>query len=220
MRRGWKLSGVLVGLAVLAMACREPTPTLLTPTPTMPASEFPINKAGAIEIAQEAGLELGVRPWRTNYSSHPAEGNVWSVENTLHESSGGADGRLVRIDANTGDVIEFSNWAIAVEEEGVLLIKDTREYQSLVDKYGSGDVSVEAVNLHDESETEFLRKINDGFFMESGCIIVLKAGKGEGHVYQLDEEFNIVFRITLSEFEQGARNVDARTMEHFYSSLS
>ncbi len=144
---------------------------------------------------------------------------MWSVENTLHESSGGADGTLVRIDANTGDVIEFSFWAVAVEEEGILLIKDTREYQSLVDTYGSGDVSVEAVNLHDRTETDFLRKIDDGFLNEPGCIIVLKAGKGEGYVYQLDEEFNIVFRMTLSEFEQGARNVDAPTMEHFYRSL-
>ena len=123
--------------------------------------ELPIDEASAIEIAREAGLEPGVRPWRTNYSSHPTGGNVWSVENTLHESSGGADGRLVRIDAKAGGVIEFSNWAILVEEEGILLIKDTREYQSLVDKYGSGEVSIEAVNLHDKSETDFLRKIND-----------------------------------------------------------
>ena len=208
MKRAWALPGVLIALTFLALACGGKS-----------VEQFPIDETRAIEIAREAGLEPGVKAWRTNYSSHPTEGNVWSVENTLHESSGGADGRLVRIDANTGGVMEFSNWAIAVEEEGALLIKDTREYQSLVDKYGSSGVSVKAVNLHDKSETDFLIKINDGFLIEPGCIIVLKAGKGEGYVYQLDEEFNIVFRMTLSEFEQGASNVDAGTMKHFYTSL-
>ncbi len=73
--------------------------------------------------------------------------------------------------------------------------------------------------MDDKDEADFLRNISDGFLMEPGCIIVLKAGKGEGYVYQLDEEFRIVSRMTLSDFEEGARNVDSGTMEHFYSSL-
>ena len=139
---------------------------------------------------------------------------------TLRQSSdGGTVGRSVAIDANTGDVIEFNSWTVIPEDEGILLIKSTPEYKSLVDKYGSDHVSVKAVNLDDKDEADFLRNISDGFLMEPGCIIVLKAGKGEGYVYQLDEEFRIVSRMTLSDFEEGARNVDAGTMEHFYSSL-
>ena len=105
------------------------------------------------------------------------------------------------------------------EDEGVLLIKNSPEYKSLVDKYGPDHVSVMAVNLVDLDEADFLRKINDGFLRKPGCIIVLKADQGQGYVYQLDEEIQIVSRMTLSQFEQGARNVDARTMENFYSSL-
>ena len=105
------------------------------------------------------------------------------------------------------------------EDQGVQLIKHTPEYKSLVDKHGPDHVSIQAVNLEDEDEAEFLRKISDGFLVEPGCIIVLKADQGEGYVYQLDEEIQIVSRMTLSQFEQGAHNVDARTMEIFYGSL-
>lgn len=105
------------------------------------------------------------------------------------------------------------------EEEGVLLIKRTLDYRTLVDKYGFDQVSVVAVNLHERGETEFLARISDGFLMQPGCIIVLEADNGEGYVYQLDEEFKIVFWLTLSEFEEGARNVDALKMVQFYSSL-
>ena len=105
------------------------------------------------------------------------------------------------------------------EDEGILGIKRTQEYQALADKYGSDQVSVKAVNLHGEDEAAFLRIISDGFLMEPGCIIVLKAGKKDGYVYQLDEEIEVIYRITLAQFQEGARNVDPRTMENFYSSL-
>ena len=55
--------------------------------------------------------------------------------------------------------------------------------------------------------------------MEPGCVIVLKVGIRDGYVYQLDEENEIVYRITLAQFEEGARNVDPRTLENFYSTL-
>ena len=119
----------------------------------------------------------------------------------------------------TVTVGQTSPTVIIEEEEGILLIKDTPEYKSLVEKYSSDHVSVTAVNLHANGETDFLRKLSDGFLMEPGCIIVLKAENGEGYVYQLDEEFNIAFRMALSGFETGARNVDTRTMEKFYDSL-
>ncbi len=106
------------------------------------------------------------------------------------------------------------------EEEGIVLIRTTPEYEALSEKYGSDLVSVEAVNLHQREETTFLSLISSGFREEPGCIIVLRAGESEGYVYQLDEEFNIVFRMTLSEFrDAAAAKVDARTMEDFYSSL-
>ena len=105
------------------------------------------------------------------------------------------------------------------EEEGVLLIKRTLDYRTLVDKYGFDQVSVVAINLHERGETEFLARISDGFLMQPGCIIVLEADSDEGYVYQLDEELNIVFWLTLSKFEEGARNVDALKMVQFYSSL-
>ena len=105
------------------------------------------------------------------------------------------------------------------EDEGVLRIKGTQEYKALADEYGSDQVSVKAVNLDDEEEAAFLRVISNGFLMEPGCIIVLKAGTGDGYVYQLDEEIEIVYRMTLSQFEEGARDIDPRAMENFYSSL-
>ncbi len=80
-------------------------------------------------------------------------------------------------------------------------------------------MSVKAANLHEEDEAAFLSIISDGFFIEPGCVIVLKVGIRDGYVYQLDEEIEIVYRITLAQFEEGARNVDPRTLENFYGSL-
>ena len=223
------LSGFLVALALLVSACggqidEEPPiiveePPIVTEEPPIVSEEPSIDEARAIEIAAAAGLEPAVKPWRARYYLDPREGYVWSVSGVLRESAGSSEGWSVLIDANTGRVIDSSGWAVIVEEEGVLLIKETREYESLVVKYGSDDVPVRAVNLHDESEVAFLKEINQGFVTEPGCIIVLEAGNAEGYVYQLDEELSIVFRMTLSAFEEGARNVDAPTMERFYSSL-
>ena len=208
------LAEVIAALVLLLSACGGPTHE----EPPIVVEEALIDEATAVAVAAEAGLEPGLTPWEAALYVHATEGWVWSVTNTLRESSGGTDGTIVLIDANTGRVIRVSNWALIVEEEGVLLIKDTQEYQSLVEKYGAGGVSVKAVNLHEPSEAAFLREISLGFLSEPGCIIVLKAGD-EGYVYQLDEEVNIVFRLTLSEFEAGARSVDALTMERFYGSL-
>ena len=217
-------TGMLLVLILVLIACTGASPTSnFEPTPT--PTPTPISEARAIEIAREAGLEPGVEPWTANYFRHAGnQSYVWSVTNTLGQSSdlGGVPGVVVLgvvIDATTGDVIWRNVVMVTPEDEGILLIKRTPEYKSLVNKYGSDNMSVKAVNLDDDDEADYLRKISDGFLMEPGCIILLRAGKGEGYVYRLDEEFHIVFRMTLSEFEQGARNVDARTMEHFYRSL-
>ena len=100
-------------------------------------------------------------------------------------------------------MIESYNWGFLIEDQGVLLIKSTLEYKSLVDKYGPDHVSVKAVNLVDRDEADILSKINNGFLMEPGCTIVLKADKAEGYVYQLDEEVQIVSRLTLSQYRPG-----------------
>ncbi len=109
--------------------------------------------------------------------------------------------------------------SVVIEEQGIVLIQSTPEYAALSEKYGSDLVSVQEVNLHQREETTFLILISNGFREEPGCIIVLRAGESEGYVYQLDKEFNIVFRMTLSEFREAAAKIDARTMEDFYSSL-
>lgn len=118
-----------------------------------------------------------------------------------------------------GSIIFFFATQYIPEEEGIVLIRTTPEYEALSEKYGSDLVSVEAVNLHQREETTFLSQISSGFREEPGCIIVLRAGESEGFVYQLDEEFNIVFKMTLNDFEKGAMNVDGVTMKYFYSSL-
>jgi len=106
-----------------------------------------------------------------------------------------------------------------VEEQGILLIKNTPEYAALVNAYGSGQVSVKAINLHQSNEASFLKKISPGFQEQPGCIIVMEGGNREGYVYQLDEEFSIVHRTSLSEFIEGSKSVDAQTMDNFYASL-
>ncbi len=105
------------------------------------------------------------------------------------------------------------------EEDGIVLIRTTPEYEALSEKYGSDLVSVQAVNLHQREESSFLSLISSSFREEAGCIIVLRAGESEGYVYQLDKEFIIVFRMTSSEFRDAAAKIDAGIMEHFYSSL-
>jgi len=106
-----------------------------------------------------------------------------------------------------------------IEEEGVLLIKDTQEYKTLIDEYGEDFVSVKATNLLEVEDALFLREIDDGFKQNSGCIIVLEYENDQGYIYQLDKELNIVYRMNLLDFTESANKINSQIMEDFYKSL-
>ena len=107
----------------------------------------------------------------------------------------------------------------SVEDEGVLLIKDTQEYKTLIDAYGENIVSVKATNLLDGDDTLFLKEIDDGFKQNPGCIIVLEYENNQGYIYQLDKELNIIYRMDFLEFTESAKKVNSQIMEDFYKSL-
>jgi len=106
-----------------------------------------------------------------------------------------------------------------VEEEGVLLIKDTQEYKTLIDEYGEDFVSVKATNLLEVEDALFLREIDDGFKQNPGCIIVLEYENNQGYIYQLDKELNIVYRMNLLDFTESANKINSQIMEDLYKSL-
>jgi len=79
--------------------------------------DFPIDEAKAIAIAQDAGLEKGIKDWKTSFHWYAGDLKtyIWTVSNTLSESKQGigsyqASGKTVIIDANSGKVIEISGW--------------------------------------------------------------------------------------------------------------
>ena len=79
--------------------------------------EFPVDKAKAIGIARDAGLEEGIKEWETDFHWHDGlKTYVWAVRNTLSASSVGEpyeeSGKVIIIDANSGEVKESSNWTV------------------------------------------------------------------------------------------------------------
>ncbi|KPJ59796.1 MAG: hypothetical protein AMJ46_09915 [Latescibacteria bacterium DG_63] len=75
---------------------------------------FPINKARAFQLARKAGLAEGVRPWEASFhwkagsATDPAFGTyVWSVSNTTYASGRSEGGQVMRIDANSGQVVPW-----------------------------------------------------------------------------------------------------------------
>ena len=106
------------------------------------------------------------------------------------------------------------------EDDGILLIKSTTEYKTLIEEYGEDLVSVTAVNLLNPEDTFFLKDIDDGFAHNPGCIIVMQYENNQGNIYQLDENLDIVFKMDLSEFmEKSSQRVDVHIMNEFYDSL-
>jgi hypothetical protein len=75
--------------------------------------EFPIDEAGAIQIAKDAGLAEGIKKLETSFGWTSKEKTFfWSVRNTTREdipncSKGGSD---ITIDANDGKVLEETSW--------------------------------------------------------------------------------------------------------------
>ena len=104
------------------------------------------------------------------------------------------------------------------EEQGIVRIKALPEYAALVQRDGVDQVRVRAVDLREARSAAFLTKIDPGFRAQPGCIIVLE-GHTHGYVYQLDEAFNIVHRVTLDGFQEGTRHVAPETMAAFYQAL-
>ena len=71
---------------------------------------FSIDSVMAVQIATEAGLEPGIRPWRTQFSWHGRHSVfVWSVSNTLADTPY-FSGRTAAIDAGRGIVLEIGGW--------------------------------------------------------------------------------------------------------------
>lgn len=106
-----------------------------------------------------------------------------------------------------------------IEEEGILKVKATPEYKALLEKYGEEKVTVKAIEKEELTSVKFLKQIDPLFADISGCIIVVEAPNGEGYVYQQDEQFNTIHRITLAQFIEGSKGVDQATMNMFYSEL-
>ncbi len=78
--------------------------------------EFPIDEAAAIEIARDAGLQPGSKPWKADFSwfGRKHKTYAWVVENELGEWFG----ESVLIDANDGVVINMGEWIITVSGHG------------------------------------------------------------------------------------------------------
>lgn len=108
---------------------------------------------------------------------------------------------------------------VVSEEQGILLIKETQEYKTLLEQYGQDTVSVKAVNLLNVEDTLFLQGIDEGFEQKPGCIIVLEYKNNEGYVYQLDEDFNIIYQMNFAEFVESANESDSDMLEEFIKSL-
>jgi len=71
---------------------------------------FGIDSVIAVNLAKQAGLEEGVKPWQANFHWFAGTINryVWGVTNYLTDYSG----KVVIIDSNSGNIIEILNWAV------------------------------------------------------------------------------------------------------------
>jgi hypothetical protein len=74
---------------------------------------FPIiDEEEAIQIARDAGLEDGIREWRTSFHffAGDIDDYVWSVSNTLNENNGSSGGKTLTINSHTGEILKISSW--------------------------------------------------------------------------------------------------------------
>jgi hypothetical protein len=63
-------------------------------------------------IAEVEGLEAGITAWDVSLVYHSRlEAVVWNVSTTLSsDGAGTSDGKLMSLDATTGELLEASNW--------------------------------------------------------------------------------------------------------------
>lgn len=76
--------------------------------------DFPIDETEAITIAKDANFEKGIKKWETSFHwfSGDLKTYVWTVSTTLSSDrkEQSEEGKTMVIDANTGQVLEVSNW--------------------------------------------------------------------------------------------------------------
>lgn len=79
--------------------------------------KFNIDEKSARVIAEQNGLEKGVKDWKCTFIFDPVFGKyVWNINSTLIESEGEfgyrASGQEMIIDSATGDVLAKNDWKI------------------------------------------------------------------------------------------------------------
>jgi hypothetical protein len=79
---------------------------------------FPIDKAMAVRLAQDSGLEQGLRTWEAAFTwrfenpDDPILGTyAWEVSNTTSCTRGGMSGSTLVLDANSGEILDRMGWA-------------------------------------------------------------------------------------------------------------
>ncbi len=76
---------------------------------------FSIDQNQAVQIAKNAGLEVGIADWTASFHWYGGDLKtyVWAVQNTLQKGKDPlASGRVVVIDANSGEVLKISLWSV------------------------------------------------------------------------------------------------------------
>ncbi|WP_337864667.1 hypothetical protein [Ignavibacterium sp.] len=79
--------------------------------------KFNIDEKSARVIAEQYGLEKGVKDWKCTFIFDPIFGKyVWNINSTLTESEGEfgyrASGQEIIIDSSTGEVLAKNDWKI------------------------------------------------------------------------------------------------------------
>ena len=71
-----------------------------------------IDEEEAIQIAHNAGLEEGIKEWKTsfNYYAGDIDDYIWAISNTLYENDYHSGGKTVIINSHSGEVIEILSW--------------------------------------------------------------------------------------------------------------
>ncbi len=79
--------------------------------------KFSIDEKSARAIAEQNGLEKGVKDWKFSFIFDPVYGKyVWNINSTVTENEGEfgyrASGQEMIIDSSTGEVLSINTWKI------------------------------------------------------------------------------------------------------------